>query len=176
MANKCEYVLEKKFTQGTEGTGFLLRNINTGDGKVYSKIQVIYLVGKGQVKNVEAQLYKDKVLLRGKEVNLNELQTEKKTLEEAASIDKAELNKKILQISASIKRGRKCVGYMVLNTMTGEQKPFAKDKVIKMCLNKQIINASVQRDNTHDTYLIRGVECMLSSLPVFDADTMQRIK
>lgn len=174
MASKNEYVVVRKYTQGNEVDSYVLRNTATGEGKPYTRIQVIYLVGRGQVKNMDAQLYKNKVLLRGIETKLTDLDTVKKPLtEEAVAQEQARMDEKILEITASIKRGRKNVGYMVKNDMTGEQKPFTRDKVIKLALKKQIKNASVQRDNVNDSYIIRGENCRLSSLPVIDADTLQ---
>lgn len=174
MANKNEYVAVRKYTQGNEVDSYVLRNLATGEGKPYTKIQVIFLVGRGQVKNMDAQLYKNKVLLRGIEQKLTDLDTMKKPMtEEEVQAEKKVMSEKILFITASIKKGRRSVGYLVKNTMTGEEKPLTRDKVIKLCVKKQIANAAVQRDNTNDSYIIRGEGCRLSTLPVLDADTLQ---
>lgn len=167
MASRNEYMVVKKFEEEPEG--YLLRNLGTGEGKKYSRIQVIFLIGRGQVKNMDAQFYNGKVLLRGKDINLKKLDKVQPVADDAKP---ASLNEKILEVVATIKRGRSSVGYVVKNTMTMEEKPFKRDVIIKMALKKQIVNVAVQRDNVNDTYILRGEGCRLSELPVIDADTL----
>ena len=63
--NNIKYQAVGKIERGTETIGYKLKQLSNGEIKQFTRDQVIYLVGRNQVENLEGQLYKDKVLLRG---------------------------------------------------------------------------------------------------------------
>lgn len=66
MAKKgAEFKIVGKYMSGKEVTGYHLKTSEAGKTGRYGKDEVAFLVGKGQIKDVKAQLYQDKVLFRG---------------------------------------------------------------------------------------------------------------
>ena len=56
---------------GADVTGYHLQSIESGKSGRFTKGQVCFLVGRGQITNCTAQLYKEDVLLRGNGMSLN---------------------------------------------------------------------------------------------------------
>lgn len=51
MANKIQYSIVGRYMNGTEVTGYHLQSIETGKAGKFTREQVIFLVGRGQVTN-----------------------------------------------------------------------------------------------------------------------------
>lgn len=73
MANKIDYEVIGRYMMGAEVTGYEMRRLDDRSHKKYSKEQVCYLVGKGQVVNCTGRLYDDKVILEGNGISLIDL-------------------------------------------------------------------------------------------------------
>ena len=65
MAARTNYQIVGRYMDGSEVTGYHLMDISTGKNRRYSREQLAFLVGKGQVTNCSGQIYQDKLLLRG---------------------------------------------------------------------------------------------------------------
>lgn len=93
MAVKQQYNIVGKYINDNDArdvVGYHLRNLDgTKQGK-YSIEQVAFLVGRDQVLNCTAQLYKDKVLFRGKGISLESLPTQRINVNKKAE-DKTEI-------------------------------------------------------------------------------------
>lgn len=154
---------------GTEVTGYHLQSIDSGKAGKYTRDQVCYLVGRGQVTNCTGQLYKEKVLLRGNGMSLEDLpvQQEDGTLRNAEKLGKTSKNSTVnmmekFTIIGTIKQGRSVVGYLVQNSGMATKK-LQREQVIELARNGAITNAKVQ--NYNGKVLLRGSNCDLGSLP-----------
>lgn len=78
MAVKTKYKIIGRFMSGKEVTGYILKSSN-GNTNRYSREQVAFLVGRGQVINCDGQIYKDKLLLRGVGISLDDLPVQYET-------------------------------------------------------------------------------------------------
>lgn len=93
MAVKQQYNIVGRYINEDDArdiVGYHLKNLDgTKQGK-YSIEQVAFLVGKDQVLNCTAQLYKDKVLFRGKGISLESLPIQKVKINKDKTTDRAE--------------------------------------------------------------------------------------
>ena len=72
-AKRTEYQIVGRYMNGSEVTGYHLQSIEQGKSGRYTREQVVYLVGRGQVTNCTGQIYQDKVILRGNGMSLDDL-------------------------------------------------------------------------------------------------------
>lgn len=72
MAARIEYKIIGRYANGREITGYHIQGSN-GASKKMTREQIAFLVGKGQIVNCAAQIYQDKLLLRGVGVALDSL-------------------------------------------------------------------------------------------------------
>lgn len=106
MAVKQQYNIVGRYINDNDArdvVGYHLRNLDgTKQGK-YSIEQVAFLVGRDQVLNCTAQLYKDKVLFRGKGISLESLPTQRinvnKKAEDKTDIKIANTKKQVKPIN-----------------------------------------------------------------------------
>lgn len=179
MANRNEYIVVAKYSDGPEITAYHLQNIKDGSSQRFSRYQTIFLIGRGQIRNCSAQLYKDGVIIRGEGINLTAL----KTLPDPLAITsngEAEIQNgtkpgegffktpPILTLTAVIKNGKLVVGYLVKNEKTGKEIPVDRKKVLEYAYKKLVSNAWAQKDNKNNTFILRGLNCNLSDLTVLD--------
>lgn len=166
-AQRVEYQIVGRYMSGKEVTAYHLQSISTGKGGRYTREQVAYLVGREQVTNCMAQIYKDKLLLRGKGINLDDLpvQQERKDIDQQAPRSEAgsrsQTMGKLLLVKA-IKSGRNTVGYVVQNDGCGTKR-VKRQQVIELAKAGKIANARVQNYNGKE--LLRGFGCNLDQLP-----------
>lgn len=73
MARMNVYNVIGRYMDGTEVVAYQLMNVANGEQKRYSREQMYYLAGRGQLSNCGARLYQDKVLLEGVGMSLNDL-------------------------------------------------------------------------------------------------------
>lgn len=160
---KTDYQITGRYTKGKELVGFHLHSISTGKSGKYPKEFVAYLIGKGAITNCEAQIYKGKLLFRGKGIRLDDL----------PSIDiDGEANSTVeeLTIVGALRAGNRIVGYAVQNIGGGLSK-YSRAKVIKLAQDGQITNARVQM--YHGKPLLRGKDGLnLDTLPTEDVETL----
>ena len=166
-AQRVEYQIVGRYMSGKEVTAYHLQSISTGKGGRYTREQVAYLVGREQITNCMAQIYKDKLLLRGKGINLDDLpvQQERKDIDPHAPRSEAgsrsQTMGKLLLVKA-IKSGRNTVGYVVQNDGCGTKR-VKRQQVIELAKAGKIANARVQNYNGKE--LLRGFGCNLDQLP-----------
>lgn len=169
-AKRTEYQIIGRYMNGKEVTAYHLQSIETGKASRFTREQVTYLVGRGQVTNCEGQLYQDKVLLRGKGISLDDLPVQ----HESGVIKNKEQNNKVRKdsstkqdieqflIVSTIKSGRNTVGYIIQNTGCSIKK-VNRQQVIDLARRGKIINARVQM--YQGKTLLRGVGVNLDELP-----------
>lgn len=64
-AKRKQYKITGRYLNKREVVGYHMEDLDTNKSGRFSRDQVAFLVGRGQVINCEAQIYKDKVLYRG---------------------------------------------------------------------------------------------------------------
>lgn len=169
-SRKIQYQIVGRYMDGSEVTGYHLQSIDTGKSGRYTKDQVCFLVGRGQITNCTAQLYKDIVLLRGNGMSLEDLPIiredgELRNSDSLGNIRKGTLATdavEMFNIVGAIKSGRNTVGYVLQNAGCGIKK-VKRDQVIRLAQQGKIGNARVQ--NYNGTVILRGIGCSLDELP-----------
>lgn len=169
-AKRTEYQIVGRYMSGKEVTAYHLQSLETGKNGKYTREQVAFLVGRDQVSNCEGQIYKDKVILRGKGMSLEDLpiQQEDGTLSRTDNIGKVrkgtEAKDALTQviIVGSLVRGRNVLGYVVQNA-GGGQKNLKRQDLLQLARDGRVGNARVQMYNGN--YILKGVGCDLSQLP-----------
>lgn len=170
MANKIMYTIVGRYMDGKEVTGYHLIAEDRGNSGFYTKEQVYFLVGRGQVVNCSGQIFKDKVLLRGIGVDLNTLPVKQVNggLSRTESIGKIrrgttdEQAMSQIMIVQAIVNGQNTVGY-VLENAGKVRRPANRATVLQMAEAGRIGNARVQRAN--GKIILRGVGTNLNELP-----------
>ena len=160
---------------GKEVVGYHLHSLDSGKSGRYTREQVVFLVGKGQVTNCSGQIYQDKVLLRGVGMSLDDLpvQQEDGGLSRTSSIGRVRRGTSAadamtqLLIVGTVRSGRETVGYIVQNS-GGAQKRVSKADIYKLASAGRIGNARVQ--NYNGRVILRGVGVALDELPSEDAN------
>lgn len=173
-ARRTEYQIVGRYMDGKEVTAYHLQSLDTGKAGRYTREQVAYLVGRGQVTNCEGQIYQDKLLLRGKGISLEELpvQQENGDLTRADSLGKIRRGTNThdaltqVMIVGSIVRGRNVLGYVIQNAGGGQAR-VERDRLIEMARAGRVGNARVQMYNGKP--ILKGVDCDLSQLPKQEA-------
>lgn len=173
-ARRTEYQIVGRYMDGKEVTAYHLQSLDSGKAGRYTREQVAYLVGRGQVTNCEGQIYQDKLLLRGKGISLEELpvQQENGDLTRADSLGKIRRGTNAhdaltqVMIVGSLVRGRNVLGYIIQNAGGGQAK-VERDKLIEMARAGRVGNARVQMYN--GKFILKGVDCDLSQLPKHEA-------
>lgn len=170
MAIKTMYQIVGRYMNGSEVTGYHLHSMETGKSGKFTREQVAFLVGKGQVTNCTGQVYQDKLILRGTNGSLEDLpiQQEDGRFKGSDAIGHVRRNTtgaaamEQFLIVGVLRNGKEVVGYIVQNA-GGATKKLRKTVVVKMAQEGKIGNARVQMNNGH--ILLRGVDCNLAALP-----------
>lgn len=182
---KVSYTMVGRYKQGNEVVAYHLQSLEQGKAGKFSREQVIYLIGRGQVSNCTAQLYKDGVIIRGVGMNLEELpviQTDGNGNSsvrgvEGASIKKSATHQQILEqvaIVAEVKDGTKKWGFVVRNN-AGATKAFTRAQIVKLAEEGRISNARVQQDRGQT--LLRGsAGTNLTALPSVQLSQMKPLR
>lgn len=173
MANKVMYQIVGRYMSGKEVTGYHLQGDNGKSGK-FTRGQVCFLVGREQVTNCSAQIYQDKVILRGVGMSLEDLPVQKEdgTLSNTESIGKVRKNTSAadamtqLILTHSIVSGRQTVGYVVRNA-GGATKNISRNELLALAKAGRIGNARYQESKGKP--ILRGVGVNLNDLPTIDA-------
>ena len=170
-AKRMEYQIVGRYMDGKEVTGYHLQSIETGKAGKFTREQVCYLVGRDQVTNCTGQIYKDKVLLRGNGMSLDDLPIQyedgsMKNTEALGKIKKGTTTSQAMeqfQIVGTIRSGRNTVGYVIQNAGCGIKK-IRRAQLISLVEQGKVGNARLQ--NYQGKVLLRGVGCNLDQLPV----------
>lgn len=169
-AKRTEYQIVGRYMDGKEVTAYHLQSIDTGKSGRYTREQIIYLVGRGQITNCVGQLYQDKVILRGNGMNLDDLPVQYED-GKSRNMDKLGRVKKgtdtadamtQFMIIGTIKCGRNTVGYTIQNVGCGIKK-LKREQVLELAEQGKIGNARVQ--NHKNRKILRGINCNIDKLP-----------
>ena len=164
---KTEYQITGRYTNGKEVVGFHLQSIANGKSGKFPKEFVAYLIGKEVVTNCTAQIYKGKLLFRGKGISLDDLPTA--SFDEDLSTSAEELT-----IVGALKSGNRTVGgdgCEVWYHIGGGLSKYSRAKVIKLAQEGQITNARVQMYQGKP--LLRGKDGLnLDTLPTEDVEAL----
>lgn len=169
-AKRVEYQIVGRYMDGKEVTGYHLQSLSTGKAGRFTREQIAFLVGRGQITNCTGQLYGDRVLLRGVGCNLDSLpvQQEDGSLSRTDQIGHVRKGTSAvdamtqMMIIGTINQGRNTVGYVVRNA-GGRVAKISRKSVIEYARAGRIGNARVQMNNGVE--LLRGVNCNLNDLP-----------
>lgn len=178
MAAKLEYQIVGRYMNGKSVTGYHLQCL-TNDGKngKYTKEQVCFLVGRGQITNCSGQLYKDQVLLRGEGISLEDLpvQQEDGRMSRTEAVGKvrrgataADVMTQLL-LAKTITHGRNVIGYVVTNAGGGTNN-VARAQILELAKAGRIGNARYQESNGKP--ILRGVGINLNELPTVTAEEL----
>lgn len=181
MAKRAEYQMVGVYKDGEDGkevTGYHLQNLEAGTSRRYTREQTCFLVGKGQITNCSGQIYKDKVILRGEGMRIEELPVKKRdgSVRNSAYTGKTRRNDSAtdimnrLNIVAVIKKGGRNVVAYRLENAGGATNDFPREQVWSMAKQGRIGNARVQQHQGKT--LLRGVGVNLQELPQLDAEEL----
>lgn len=160
MAANVMYQIVGRFLCGKEVTGYQLKNLNTSKLERYSKEQVCLLVGRRQITNCDAQLYKDKVILRGVGMQLESLPVYYDVI-----VDKDKNNTQYnyeYTIVGRIVDSNNTIGY-ILADRDGKTQKLRIDTVIKLVRQSKVANAILKMENNKEVLIGNG--CSLLELP-----------
>ena len=172
-AKRVEYQVVGRYMDGKEVTAYHLHSMETGKAGKYSREQMAYLVGRGQVTNCSGQLYQDRVLFRGVGCSLDDLpvQQENGALTRQGNIGHvrkgttAEDAMTQVMLIGKIVKGRNVIGYFVQNA-GGAKARVDRVKLLELARNGRVGNARVQMYQGNP--VLKGVNCNLQELPNFD--------
>lgn len=178
MANKVQYQIVGRYMDGKEVTGYHLQSIEAGKSGRYTKEQVAFLVGRGQVTNCQGQIYKDKLLLRGVGVQLDDLPVKQENGELSRTDGVGKVHKGAstadvmtqFLIVGTIVNGRSTVGYVIKNS-GGQTKKIDRETTLNLAKSHKLGNARVQEQNGRT--VLRGVGVNLNELPSMKVDSQQ---
>lgn len=177
MAKRINYQIVGRYMDGQEVTAYHLQSIETGKSGRYSREQVCYLVGRGQITNCDGQIYKDKVLLRGVGISLESLpvKQENGALSRTENLGKVRKGASAADamtqfiLTHAIVQGRNTVGYVVSNAGGGTNK-ISRAQLLSLAKAGRIGNARYQESNGKP--ILRGVGINLNQLPTVQAETL----
>jgi hypothetical protein len=169
-AKRVQYSVVGRYMSGREVTGYHLQSIESGKTGRYTKEQLCFLIGRDQVSNCTAQIYKDTIVLSGKGIRLDSLPVKQETgeLKNTESVGKVRKDTSAADVMSQfmivgiIKYGRNTIGYTIKNA-GGATKKIKRDQVMQLAQAGKLGNARVQR--YQDKLLLRGVNCNLDELP-----------
>lgn len=167
MRGEGRYTAIARRLEGVHVTGYIVKDNCTGTEELLDKSIVERLALHKAVSNMTAQIYDDRIILKGFKCKLNQLPTcdEDGNISQIDNI-RAESNEDMI-ITARIMDNKSVIGYMVSLIRNGKQiKEKALDRgiVLKLAQGGYITNARTQLacGNT----VLRGVNCELSQLPI----------
>lgn len=171
MMNEAKYTIVGRYMDGIKVAGYHLLE-NDGSARRFSREQVIYLVGRGDVANCKGQIYKEEVLLRGVGVNLNDLPVVNdrtggmKNTENLGRVARGATTEQALAqflIVGRIVVDGKTIGFTVRNA-GGVEYNLKREKVELMASKLMIGNARVQTYKGRN--ILRMMGCAIADLPV----------
>lgn len=175
---RLEYQIVGRYMDGKEVTGYHLQCLSNGKNDKYTKEQVCFLVGRGQVSNCSGQIYQDKVLLRGVGISLEDLpvQQEKGGISRTDGVGKVRKGASAADVMTqfmlthAIVSGRNTIGYIVSNAGGGTAK-ISRAQLLELAKAGRIGNARYQESNGKP--ILRGVGGVnLNQLPTVSAEEL----
>ena len=169
MANRNIYRLTGRYLHGTKVVGYHAVKIDDAKSEKFSRDQVIFLTGRGQVENCRGQIYQDKVILQGVGCNLDKLPVrqvgdnvnrEKDQSKNTNTLNK--LGRQEFRIEKIITQGNNLKGFQ-LKHRSGQIVNMKTSQVIKLAKDGKLENANYT--NTNGKPSLKGTEMDLSKLP-----------
>jgi hypothetical protein len=186
MANKqftngMKYSVSGRYMSGSEVTGYHLIGEDGSTQTKVTKEQLILLVDRGLILNCRMQMYQGKPLLRGKNININDLPVMDERTNQLKRIDGAPAVKPKagsgavplgqIYIIGRIAQGRSIVGYVTKDN-GGVERNLSRATVIGLAQKKMLANATVQKYG--EKSILRGVGVDLDTLPTISADSLRK--
>jgi hypothetical protein len=177
-APRVQYQIVGRYMDGKDVTGYHLQSLESGKSGKYTREQIAYLVGRGQITNCEAQIYKDKLLLRGVGMSLDELPVQQENggmsrLNGVGHIRRGATTEDVMEtvnIVGVVTNGRSVVQYVVMNSGGGKQY-ISRENLLSLAKAGRVGNARVQMYNGN--IILKGINCDLKQLPRVDINSMQ---
>lgn len=175
-AQRTQYQIVARSMNGKEVLGYYLQSFESGKQGFYTKEQVYFLVGRGQITNCDGQLYQDKVLLRGVGISLEDLPIVNNDgiknsdglgrIRRGTSVEDA-INQ--VNIVGLIANGRNTIGYIVQNAGGGKAN-VPRNQLLQLARDGKVGNARVQ--TYRNQLILKGVNCDLTALPKYTAQEL----
>lgn len=169
-AKRTEYQLTGRYMTGGVVVGYNLQSINSDKSGRYTRDQLCYLLGRGQITNCTGSVSQGRVIIRGKGMSIDSLPTVEVEKGAKRSRSRAGAGKSdavnSFSLVGKIKSGNSVVGYVISNTGLG-QKKVSKAQFIDLIKAGRVTNATYQ--NYKGQELMRGVGISLKDLPVYSA-------
>ena len=165
------YQIVGRYLDGNKTVAYHLQDMDAGIDKKYTREQVYYLIGRGQITNCEAQIYQDKVLLRGVGMSLKDLPAvqietgELSNTESVGHVRRGATPEEVMtqfNLVGIVTVDGKLAGYTISNS-AGQTIDVKREKIIELAQEKKLGNATVQ--NYKGRVIIRGKGIKLSELP-----------
>lgn len=176
-AKRASYQMTGRYLNGTEVTSYHLQNLEGGSSGKFSREQVYYLVGRGQVTNCIGRLGPNgTVQLAGRGMKITDLPTQQEdgrinNTEAVGKIRRGETGAAVmdkLTIIAQVPEGRRVVAYWLQNAGKGRIIK-SREEVIELAKKNMISNARVQNNN--GKILLRAkTGCEINKLPAVDRE------
>lgn len=154
---------------GVRVKAYVLKNVHNGEVQVIDKDTVYRMAMQKRIVNCSAQEYDGKIVFKGIKFKLTDLPNY--NIDGTLQVRDRKQNKhEDLVISSRIVLGKNTIGYILSRRDTSgniQRAKVTREKVIELAREGKITNARVQRLN--NKFLLRGVSCELSQLPVVRA-------
>ena len=179
MASRVQYQVVGRYMDGKRVTGYHLMSTEKDKSGKYTKEQVAYLVGRGQITNCTGQMIKNKdgwsdFLLRatsGASLDSLPVVNEEGKLSRTDAIGHVRRNTSAADAMTQYKivgvltMGKNIAGYVIQNSGGGTKK-ISRAALLEEAKAGRIGNARVQKYD--GKYILKGVNCDLSKLPVIE--------
>lgn len=167
---RINYQIVARKMDSTKVVGYYIESIENNKKALMTKEQICYLVGRGQITNCTAQIYKNDILLRGKGISLEDLPIidSDGTLKNSDGLGKVKKGTSAEDaigqylIVGVLKSGNNVAGYMIQNAGCGTKR-VSKKELYTLVQNGKIGNARIQ--NYNGKQILRGVGIKLEDLP-----------
>lgn len=158
------YRIVGRSMNGTNVTGYYLQDAQSGNKSSYcTREQLIFMLGRGQIQNAEGQLCNNRVLIRGKGVNLDSLPVRyENTARDAKGTNENSDKVNIVRIIVDSNDNRIIVGYTIVNSR-GIMENVDRNTAVELAKQNRLGNARCQVYKGN--YIIRGSGVDLGKLP-----------
>ena len=165
MTHNFKYEVVGRCLDGVTVLGYYTKELSSGKIALLNREAIEKMALDKLIKNVTAQFYDGRVMLKGTDIKLNSLpcfDAEGNRLERQT---KVRHNNQTLMLSARILDGRTIIGYvidLIEDGMVKNRKQITREQAIELAREGRITNARVQMSN--GIPVLRGVNCELARL------------
>lgn len=166
MANTYyKYEVIGRCTNGVNVHGYILLDIQTGTKRMFSRQEVEELALSKTIKNISAQFYGGRVIMKGIGCKLSSLPNYDTNCNILGNDENKQSNAEEIRICARVSSGKSTVGYVIglfrNNKLIG-YKELDRYSTIMLARDGKISNARVQMSVGKP--VLRGVNCELTQL------------